>query len=461
MPTIAAIATPRGAGGIGIIRLSGPDALRILKESARLTREPRNNFAPWKMRRAVILDENGERLDEALAVYMPAPHSFTGEDVAEIHCHGGALLVDLVLRAVLSRGARLAERGEFSKRAFLNGRIDLIQAEAIAELIASPSRAAARDSFKRLRGQLGERIAAFREKTDELRALAQAGVDFPDDEIPPIENDEFIARLDSIIIDIEGLLRASARSSALRTGASVLLAGPVNVGKSSLMNALSSKNRAIVTEIPGTTRDFIEENIIIDDLPVRLIDTAGFRESAESADSVELLGIEKSRELARQEDLILLVIDLSAKTDYNEHIALETELRALSGRDNIIIVYNKLDLLPPDFQTPQARGTRPAIAVSAKSGENIDALARLIKKTILGDLDASTAELAPNSRQSLALSRAKDELLALRDETLRGLTWDCRLSRLDAAAEALDEVVGLAGREEMLDKIFSQFCVGK
>ncbi|MBD5608532.1 MAG: tRNA uridine-5-carboxymethylaminomethyl(34) synthesis GTPase MnmE [Desulfovibrio sp.] len=461
MSTIAAIATPRGAGGIGVIRVSGPDALRILKESARLTREPRDKFAPWKMRHAIVMDENGERLDEVLAVYMPGPRSFTGEDIAEIHCHGGAALVDLVLRAVLSRGARPAERGEFSKRAFLNGRIDIIQAEAIAELIASPSRAVARDSFKRLRGHLGERIAAFRAKTDELRALAQAGVDFPDDEIPSIENEEFITRLDSIIDDIEGLLRAAARSNALRTGASVMLAGPVNAGKSSLLNALSSKNRALVTDIPGTTRDFIEENIIIDDLPLRLLDTAGFRDDADSTDPVESLGIEKSRELAREEDLILLIIDLSAKTDPEKYAALDKELRALSGRDNIIVVYNKLDLLPPDFQPPQALVSRPSIAVSAKSGENIDELATLIKKTILGDLDRSEDELAPNSRQSLALTRARDELVALRDETLRDLTWDCRLSRLDAASEALDEVVGLAGREEMLDKIFSQFCVGK
>lgn len=459
MSTIAAIATAPGRGGVGIVRVSGPLALKILKDVFR-ARDGSDEFIPWKLRRGAALDIDGEELDDVLAVFMPGPRTYTGEDVFEIHCHGGPVIEQTLLRRVLADGAREAGRGEFTKRAFLNGRMDLSQAEAVAELISAPSREAARQSLARLKGYLGDAVAQFRSEIDELRALAQIGVDFPEDEVPPIGDDEFSRRLDSVIAAMESLAKGAKRAKIAGSGAAVVLVGRPNAGKSSLLNAFLGDDRALVTDIPGTTRDFIEERVDLDGISVRLIDTAGFRSpDSPPADAVEALGVEKSRAVARDADLILIVVDLTDAPDNNTINTMARDMAELSGNKNIILVYNKSDLAA----IPHKLGLEdyPAIRVSAKTGENIDGLAALVRSRILEDAPPPENGLAPNARQALILENAINEARALREEIADGLTWDCRLGRLEAIAAALSEITGLNTYEQTLEQIFSRFCVGK
>ena len=306
MPTIAAIATAPGAGGIGIVRLSGPQAREILSRMFRPASVKFTGFRPWVLHRGRVLDHEGVPLDDVLAVFMPGPRTFTGEDVAEIHCHGGPFIVQAVLETALRLGARAAERGEFSRRAFVNGRMDLSQAEAVAELIAAPSREALRYSLNRLDGLLGRKVTALRRQLEGLRVQMSLAVDFPDEEVECLAPEAFAAVVEEVAAAVRGLLTGQRRAQVMQQGAVVVLAGAVNAGKSSLLNALLGRNRALVTDIPGTTRDFLEEGCQLDGLPVRLTDTAGLRETGES---VEEMGVALSRQKVRQADAILLLVD--------------------------------------------------------------------------------------------------------------------------------------------------------
>ena len=297
MPTIAAIATPPGAGGIGIVRLSGPRAKALLARMF-LPLSPRfENFRPWFLHRGRVLDRYGEALDDVLAVFMPGPRTFTGEDMAEIHCHGGPLIVQAVLESTL-------------RLAFVNGRMDLSQAEAVAELIAAPSREALRYSLNRLDGLLGRRVLALREELEALRVQVCLAVDFPEEEVECLAPAAFGRAVAEVACSVRRLLAGQKRARVMQQGAVVVLAGAVNAGKSSLLNALLGRNRALVTDIPGTTRDFLEEACDLDGLPVRLTDTAGLRQAGEGragADAVEALGMALSREKLGEADCILLV----------------------------------------------------------------------------------------------------------------------------------------------------------
>lgn len=461
MALIAAIATPRGQGGIAIARISGPGARDLLAKVFRASSPAFKDFTPWKMHHGYVLDQRGEALDDVLAVFMPGPNTYTGEDVAEIHCHGSDVIAREILASLLRSGARQAERGEFTRRAFVNGRIDLSQAEAVAEMIAAPSREALRYGLNRLSGLLGRKIASIKAKIDDLRALACVGLDFPDDEIEGLNAQGFGERVRDILTELDSLQKGRARAAAMQEGFLVVLAGRVNAGKSSLLNALVGSERALVTDIPGTTRDFLEMKVDLDGLPVCLVDTAGLRAS-EDMDMVEEMGIARSRELLDKADAILLVQDgaLMENVANLPASAPEWEIMARAGEKPTLAVWNKCDICK-SAETPSWAGE--VMRVSAKTGENVDALAEKLREILLGGEKAHAPEhgLAPNARQAAAIDEARGELRNLLLDMEENLTYDCWTGRLDCASAALNELLGLAPHAELLDKIFSRFCIGK
>ena len=465
MPTIAAIATAPGAGGIGIVRISGPQSREILSRMFSPASAKFSGVRPWVLHRGRALDHEGAPLDDVLAVFMPGPRTFTGEDVAEIHCHGGPFIVQAILETALRLGARAAERGEFSRRAFVNGRMDLSQAEAVAELIAAPSREALRYSLNRLDGLLGRKVTALRRRLEELRVQMSLAVDFPDEEVECLAPEAFAAVVEDVAAAVRGLLTGQRRAQVMQQGAVVVLAGAVNAGKSSLLNALLGRNRALVTDIPGTTRDFLEESCQLDGLPVRLTDTAGLRETDES---VEEMGVALSRQKVRQADAILLLVDggrlgpAGAAADICPDEAVR-EVLEQAGDIPVLLVWNKVDLAEPAVWPPVWGHGRPCVRISASTGHNVDTLARRLRALLLDDGSHTPPSdgLAPNARQSLVLERALHELDALLADIAAGSPYDCCSVRLDAAAALLGEVTGLDSPEEVLNRVFSSFCIGK
>ncbi|WP_027368117.1 tRNA uridine-5-carboxymethylaminomethyl(34) synthesis GTPase MnmE [Desulfocurvibacter africanus] len=509
--TIAAIATPPGQGGVGIVRLSGSDARRIGLALFRATSPAFRDFTPRMLHHGAILDAQGSPIDEALAVLMPGPRSYTGEDVLELHCHGSSAVLREVLDATLALGARLAERGEFTRRAFLNGRLDLSQAEAVAELIAAPDRAAAHLARTRLAGLLGERVRALRTRLEHLRAALCVAVDFPEDEVDCLAPEDFLSGVRAVMAEVRGLLTSHERTRAFREGAVVVLAGPVNAGKSSLLNALLGRERAIVSDTPGTTRDWLEESISLDGLPVRLVDTAGLRETA---DAVELEGVRRSRELLERADLVLLVLDGGQPAD-PAALALAHEV----GPQRLLLVLNKIDLAPElpdepgegialprphppgadaplDPRTPGAdrpecvegrpvlaaedmkmggdRGELfppaaggilplPALPVSARTGAGIEALTATLRRRLAEAAggEPQAGELAPNVRQAQAMCQALDELEALALDIEAAVPYDLLSVRLETACMRLGEITGEIAPQDVLNAVFDTFCIGK
>ncbi|MDY7002381.1 MAG: tRNA uridine-5-carboxymethylaminomethyl(34) synthesis GTPase MnmE, partial [Thermodesulfobacteriota bacterium] len=334
--TIAAIATPLGIGGIGIVRVSGPSSLSIATRLFTSAHPDFKGFKPHRLHHGVFSDQSGASLDEVLAAYMPGPHSYTGEDVIEIHCHGGPAAVGSILEAVLDSGARTASPGEFTLRAYLNGRMDLTQAEAVAEMIAAPTKAGLTLAQAKLDGALGRKITGLRNTLEDLRAKLCVAVDFPEDEVECLSPEEFTEGVDQVIVQVAGLVQNFEQNKCWSQGVLAVLAGRVNAGKSSLLNALLGRNRALVADMPGTTRDYLEESLNLDGLLVRVIDTAGLRETK---DAIELAGVEKSKDLTAQADLVLLVIDQAAPLD-------DTDLRFANhlGAEKTLGVLNKSDL---------------------------------------------------------------------------------------------------------------------
>ncbi|MDR2055957.1 MAG: tRNA uridine-5-carboxymethylaminomethyl(34) synthesis GTPase MnmE [Desulfovibrio sp.] len=464
MPTIAAIATPPGSGGIGIARLCGPRAKEILARMFLPFSPHFENFHPWMLYRGRVLDENGDPLDDALAVFMPGPRTYAGEDMAEIHCHGGPLIVQGVLGKMLSLGARAAERGEFSRRAFLNGRMDLSQAEAVAEMIAAPSREALQYGLNRLDGLLGRRVTALREELDNLRAQVCLAVDFPEEDVECLAREDFAAAVEAVMKAVRTLLAGRKRANLMQRGAAVVLAGAVNAGKSSLLNALLGRNRALVTEYPGTTRDFLEELCDLDGLPVRLTDTAGLREAVEP---VESLGMAAGREKVRGADAVAIVLDgetlgeAGAKAEICPDPAARQALELASGRP-VLYVWNKCDVCMPSVFPPPWTTGHPCCAVSALTGERLEELARVLRTVALGEERRRAPDgVAPNLRQAAALEDTLADLRELREDIEAGQTYDCCAVRLEAAADRLGEVTGAVGSAEMLNRIFENFCIGK
>lgn len=469
--TIAAIATAQGPGAVGIIRLSGPEASALANAVFRSSRPGFTGFKPYRLHHGCLVDAQGRILDEVLAAFMPGPGSFTGEDVTELHCHGGLAVLRAVLDELLSRGARLAAPGEFSFRAFKNGKLDLAQAEAIAETIAAPTRAALHLAQMKLSGALSQRIGGLRERLEALRAQLCLAVDFPDEDVECLPPDLLCNEALAVAQAVAGLLAGVERARAWREGVLAVLAGRVNAGKSSLMNALVGRNRALVSATPGTTRDYIEEQLDLAGLLVRLVDTAGLRAGAGEADGadetvgagvdpVEAAGQELARDFMSRAEAVLYVLDAARPlTPQDRQVLAELEPR------RALVVLNKCDL--PD--APQEGGEAFVLArslglvclnVSAKSGAGLDALCAALRQRVAGaepDPDA----LAPNARQAQALSLAQAELIALADEARSGLPYDILGLRLDAACRALAELVGDIAPDEVLEAIFSRFCIGK
>ncbi len=459
--TIAAIATAPGAGGIGVVRVSGPDAPAVLHAVFRPTGV--NAPLPRVMRHGRVVDAEGRDIDEVLAVFFPGPRSFTGEDVVEIHGHGGTAVTAAVLDAVLAQGARPAERGEFTRRAFVNGRMDLTQAEAVAEIIAAPSLEGVRLASAKLEGLLGRRIAALRERLEYVRQRLCLAVDFPEEEGECLPPAEFLALVDEVAGETRALLAGYQRARCWREGALVVLAGRVNVGKSSLMNALLGRPRAIVTEKAGTTRDYLEEQTQLAGLPVRLVDTAGLRETENAGDDpIEQEGMRRGRELAQAAQAVLIVVDGAALGDsggdIDEKLALERELAASLGPARCLVVWNKADRAPLPAR-PLLEGV-PALEVCALTGQGLDKLAEAVR-ALCGAAEPAPEEIAPNARQAAALQKALDELALLAKDIRRSVPPDVCGLRLDAAAAHLADITGLNSAEETLNAIFAEFCIGK
>jgi len=451
--TIAAIATPLGEGGIGIVRISGDAALDI---AGRIFSGKRNGgLASHRFYYGELLDPaSGAALDEVMLVAMRAPRSYTREDVVEIHCHGGYLLVQQVLALVLRQGARLAQAGEFTQRAFLNGRIDLIQAEAVIEVIRSKTEASLNLANHQLTGLLSQRLGMIRTGLLEALAVVEAYIDFPEEDLEGATAEQVEGLVGAALAETASLLAGYREGRVLREGVSVIIAGKPNVGKSSLLNALLREKRAIVTAVPGTTRDVIEEIVTIGGLPVRLLDTAGIRESG---DEVEQEGMRMTLERLPQADLVLFVLDGSRFFDEDDaRIAQE-----IAGACTLAVV-NKSDL-PHCLALPDALTALPMVAISARAGAGLEELRTAIfSEFVQGTaIDSREYVAISQARHRSSLEQCREQLGAVLASLRTGIGLELVAVDLRSALHALGEVTGETTPDEVLDLIFSRFCIGK
>lgn len=451
--TIAAIATPVGEGGIGIIRISGSEAGSVLRSIFR--REKGGGFNSHRFYYGEIFDPaTGGVIDEGMAVLMLSPKSYTREDVAEIHSHGGRLIVEKVLGLVVRHGARLAEPGEFTKRAFLNGRIDLVQAQAVMDIISSRTELSLDVAQRQRKGELSAKIALLKQTVVHALAFVEAHIDFPEEDLGVDEIRQIRHDVGNAAWGMTALLESYDEGKALREGVSVLIAGKPNVGKSSLLNILLKEERAIVTHLPGTTRDTIEETINLSGLPVRLMDTAGIRHTE---DLVEKEGVRIALEKVADADLILFVIDGSRPLDCEDLSILEH----LSGKD-VIVVVNKSDL-PAVAEVPDELRAAKSVHISSKTGEGVDLLRAAVYSTFLhGEAkDIRDFVAVTHVRERDILTRSREHLNDFIQHLAEGLDPELLAVDLRLALESLGEVTGETTPDEILDVIFSRFCIGK
>jgi len=433
--TIAAVATPAGRGGIGIVRISGPGVLRVAR--ALICQLPGPRIATL----CAIRDAQGEALDQGLVLYFPAPHSYTGEAVLELHGHGGPVVMHTVLRAALDAGARLAEPGEFTRRAFLNGKLDLAQAEAVADLIDAASQEAARSALRSLEGEFSAAIGALVGELTELRALTEAMLDFPEEDVDRLHRSDAQGRLARLRAALDDVLAKSRQGSLLRSGVHVVLAGRPNVGKSSLLNRLAGEERAIVTPVPGTTRDALRESIQIEGVPIVIVDTAGLHAAR---DEVERMGIERTRHELARADLVLVVVEAGNP---------QPPAEPLPAAGKHITVVNKIDLV-----AGAAPGKRDdAIYLSAKTGAGLDALRTALLEAAGWSSRGETVFLA-RERHLRALEQARAHLAAA---VAQQAHWEFFAEELRLAQEALGTITGRVSSDALLGEIFSRFCIGK
>lgn len=433
--TIAAIATPPGRGGIGVVRISGPRVLAVAEALLGRVPEPRQATV------CVFKDRQGERIDEGVALYFAAPRSYTGEPVLELQGHGGPIVLRMLLAACIDAGARLAQPGEFTQRAFLEGKLDLAQAEAVADLIDAASQEAARSAQRSLSGEFSNAVRAVVAPLTELRALLEAMLDFPEEEVDSLHRDEALQRLAGVRNALEDLLSRSQRGSLLRAGIYVVIAGPPNVGKSSLLNRLVGAPRAIVTPIAGTTRDSLRESVEIDGLPLVFVDTAGLRTPG---DELERLGMARTRDELRQADVVLAVSEAGRP---------RLEEGELSDGAARLDVFNKSDLVP-GFVVAE-----PDVAVSAKTGAGMEALRQAIVKAAGWRSTGESVYLA-RERHIQALQQAHRHLVAA-TAAAEAAQSELLAEELRLAQAALGSITGEVSADDLLGEIFAKFCIGK
>ena len=445
--TICAVSTPPGVGGLGIVRLSGPGVRMIAKHL--LGELPKPRYATL----ADFVDESGETIDSGIVLFFQGPHSFTGEDVLELQGHGGPYILQRVLERIMQLGARAARPGEFSERAFLNDKMDLVQAEAIADLIDSGTEAAARAAQRSLQGVFSDRVNHLRTGLMQLRVFVEAAIDFPDEEIDFLAESDVLQRLDQTREQLTGLLHEARQGRLLRDGIVLAIIGRPNAGKSSLLNALSGQESAIVTEIPGTTRDVLREQIEIAGIPVHLADTAGIHETT---DRIEVEGVRRAREALESADLVLLIEDASAMPGGQPDLAEE-----LPSHVRYIRVGNKIDLLDKaDRNRAYRPAARPDVWISAKTGQGIDDLKTRILEE-MGAADRAEGSFSARRRHIEALRKAALHLEAGNARMEESMSGELLAEELRLAQNALGEITGEVLPEELLGEIFASFCIGK
>ena len=455
--TIAAIATAPGIGGIGIIRISGPDALPFLHQLF-VPHKAHSHFSSHKLYYGTVISLDGQVLDEALAVYMRAPATYTREDVVELHCHGSYLVLQEILRNLFERGARPAENGEFTKRAFLAGRIDLTQAEAVLDLLQAQTAKGAQLAANQMRGDLFQILEGIRGEIIAILALLEVAIDFPDDDVEIFNTGQMAVPLRSKIISpLEQLVTLSEQGKIVREGVKVVIAGRPNVGKSSLLNALLQEERALVTPTPGTTRDTIEEQIAIRGIPIHLIDTAGIRMHE---DPVEALGIERARLKLRDADVVLFLVDALSGMGTSDR-----ELYVTLQDKKHLIVINKRDLVSQEAlqQLYEEFPYNKTLAISAKQHLGLEDLQDALYQAVIGDNGALCEQMtcAPNARHRSVLNKTLAACLKFEQTMLAGAPFDLLAVELQSALDYLGDITGLTTPDEVLDAVFSRFCIGK
>ena len=448
--TIAAQATAPGRGGVGIIRVSGPKASEIATQV--LGKVPKPRYAQY----GPFLDEQGVELDEGIALYFPGPNSFTGEDVLELQGHGGPIVMDFLLERVQALGCRLANPGEFSERAFLNDKMDLAQAEAIADLIDSSSKQAAKCALRSLQGEFSKRIYELVEGLTNLRIYVEAAIDFPEEEIDFLADGIVLNRLEGIMANLRAVKAEAKQGSIIREGMNVVIAGRPNAGKSSLLNALAGKDAAIVTDIAGTTRDVLREHIHIDGMPLHIIDTAGLRDAP---DEVERIGISRAWQEIQNADRILLIVDSTQTAADDPHQIWPEFVDQLNDDSKITIVRNKADLTGETIGIHSTQGTE-ILNLSAKADLGVDVLREHLK-TCMGYQATAEGGFLARRRHLDAIDRADELLNTGLAQLIHNNAGELLAEDLRQAQQALGEITGQVSSDDLLGKIFSSFCIGK
>ncbi|NMY53193.1 tRNA uridine-5-carboxymethylaminomethyl(34) synthesis GTPase MnmE [Pseudomonas sp. WS 5011] len=449
--TIAAVATAQGRGGVGIVRVSGPLASTLAQAICQRELQPRYaHYGPF-------FADAKQVLDEGLALYFPGPNSFTGEDVLELQGHGGPVVLDLLLRRCVQLGARLARPGEFSERAFLNDKLDLAQAEAIADLIEASSEQAARNALRSLQGEFSRRVHGLTERLISLRIYVEAAIDFPEEEIDFLADGHVLSLLDGVRADLAGVLREAGQGALLRDGMTVVIAGRPNAGKSSLLNALAGREAAIVTEIAGTTRDVLREHIHIDGMPLHVVDTAGLRDTE---DQVERIGVERALKAIGEADRILLVVDATAP-EADDPFALWPEfLDQRPDPAKVTLIRNKADLSGESVVLEVCNDGHVTISLSAKSTEGLDLLREHLK-ACMGYEQTSESSFSARRRHLEALRQASTHLEHGHAQLTLAGAGELLAEDLRMAQQALGEITGAFSSDDLLGRIFSSFCIGK
>jgi tRNA modification GTPase len=449
--TIVAIATPPGRGGIGVVRLAGPDARAVALPMLRLVGE-KPDLEPQHAHYGELVDpDSGERLDEVVVTYFAKPHSYTTDDIVEISCHGAPVLLARVVELALAKGVRMADPGEFTMRAFLNGRIDLTQAEAVRDLIESQTLYQAKVAAQQLGGSVSKRLQPIKQKLVNLIAVLEAGIDFADDDVSVLPAEDALARIAEVREPLAKLQEGFAFGKVVHAGLTLAIVGRPNVGKSSLFNRLVERDRAIVTAAPGTTRDLVTETVSLGGIPVHLVDTAGIRDSLDEAESI---GIQKSREAMADADLVLVVVDAHADAGRE----LDDQLIAAAAERSAILVENKIDL----GRHSMSNGHRiPIVRTSATSGEGIAELREQILRMISGESGREESGFLTNLRQHQLVTDSLIALSAAEKAIELRIPHEMLLMDLYNALRPLDDITGATTADDILNLIFSTFCIGK